>query len=78
MAEGIETKALITAAEALSTKYYQTQILGINDDPKCHMCKETNEAVSQLLNKCAKLTTNNYLKRHSRNSSQEYMSELWD
>ena len=28
------------------------------------ICKETNEAASNILNMCPKLTTNNYLKAH--------------
>ena len=42
------------------------------------MCKEANETVSHILNKCSKLTTSNYMKRQQciRNISQEYMSAL--
>ena len=75
-------KCLITAAQdqGMSTKYHQTQILGINQDSKCCMSKETNEAVFHILNMCPKLTTNNYFKRHNDVAAifNRNMSALWD
>ena len=51
--------------QSLKTKYLQIQIPGINPDSKYRICKETNEALSHLLNMRPILTTSNYLKRHN-------------
>ena len=76
----IETEALISAAQdqALSNNHHQTQILGINQNSQCRMCKETIETVSHISNMSPKPTTNNYLKTHqcSRNFLLGYMSAL--
>ena len=48
----IETEVLLTVAhdQALKTMHHQTQILKINQDTECRMCKGTNETVSHIMN----------------------------
>ena len=52
----IKTESLIREAQdqVLNTTYHQTQILGILQDFKCRMFKETNLTVSHIQNMCPK------------------------
>ncbi|KAJ8040969.1 hypothetical protein HOLleu_15434 [Holothuria leucospilota] len=63
----IETEALITAAQdqALNTKYHKTKILRVSTDPKCRMCKLSDETISHITSACQNLAGTLYLKRHN-------------
>ena len=63
----METEALLVAAQdqALRTKAHTTYIQKTTNDPKCRMCRTTDETVAHLLSSCSKLAGNKYLQRHN-------------
>lgn len=61
-----ETEALITAAQdqALRTKNYEKNILKINTDGKCRICKEKEETIDHIITACSILAACQYIERH--------------
>ena len=52
-----EAESLIVAAQdqALLTNYRKAKIEKSEGDPKCRLCKERDETVSNLVNECSKI-----------------------
>lgn len=63
-----ETEALITAAQdqALRTKYYEKNILKMNTDGKCRVCKDKYETVDHIVSACSELAKHEYIQRHDK------------
>ena len=61
-----ETEALIIAAQdqAIRTNYIKTMIDKSQNDPKCRICKQSNETISHIVSSCSKLAQKEYKRRH--------------
>ena len=67
-----ETESEITAVgdRALQTKYHATKILQTETEGKCRLCKQSDEAVEQIVSTCPIMATVKYIKRHDTVSAQ--------
>ena len=61
------TKALITAAQdqALNTNAHKKNILKMDVDPRCRLCRHHDENVAHIVSGCQILTNDAYNKRHN-------------
>ena len=67
-----ETESLITAAQdqALRTNAVKAKIeRRVGADPRCRMCKASDETVTHILSQCSKLAGSDYMVRHNRVAS---------
>ncbi|XP_062816932.1 uncharacterized protein LOC134293409 [Anolis carolinensis] len=62
-----ETEGLILAAQEqdIRTKAIQAKIEKSADDPKCRLCKETDETIDHILSCCKKIAQTDYKQRHN-------------
>ncbi|XP_062819964.1 uncharacterized protein LOC134294068 [Anolis carolinensis] len=62
-----ETEGLILAAQeqAIRTKAIQAKIEKSADDPKCRLCKETDETIDHILSCYKKIAQTDYKQRHN-------------
>uniref|UniRef100_A0A803THT2 Reverse transcriptase domain-containing protein n=1 Tax=Anolis carolinensis TaxID=28377 RepID=A0A803THT2_ANOCA len=62
-----ETEGLILAAQEqdIRTKAIKAKIEKSADDPKCRLCKETDETIDHILSCCKKIAQTDYKQRHN-------------
>uniref|UniRef100_A0A803T202 Reverse transcriptase domain-containing protein n=1 Tax=Anolis carolinensis TaxID=28377 RepID=A0A803T202_ANOCA len=62
-----ETEGLILAAQeqAIRTNAIKAKIEKSADDPKCRLCKETDETIDHILSCCKKIAQTDYKQRHN-------------
>uniref|UniRef100_A0A803TQZ4 Transmembrane protein 45B n=1 Tax=Anolis carolinensis TaxID=28377 RepID=A0A803TQZ4_ANOCA len=62
-----ETEGLILAAQeqAIRTNAIKAKIEKSADDPKCRLCKETDETIDHILSCCKKTAQTDYKQRHN-------------
>lgn len=63
-----ETESLLIAAQdqALRTHYYEKNILRLEVDGRCRLCKEAWETVDHIVSGCSVLAQHEYIQRHNR------------